>query len=205
VGRVPRAVRLALAALVLAGAGASWARPRATRDEPAIQAPQSDLPAFRAALRAVEADPESVARLLAHALLVHSQDARLGDAMLVLLLPEDASIPDPKAEGGRVLRLARRTEADVVAEQPAIARGFCGGTPEQDYADADLRSCPVTLDRGYSASRQGVGYPRDGEAKFFLVHPGATRPRPLTLLRVGTVWRIKDFGGLLTDVRRKTD
>ena len=163
----------------------------------------ADYDVFAKAVTAAKADAERSAQLFVQALTAYTQNYDLGIQMLSLLLrPEDLKVEEGSLSGFHPMTSVR-DDLQQLNKKPDIVRGYCGGTPGKKYEDADLVRCPVVFDRQYSATRQGIGYPSDGRAKFFLKNGGAASPRPVELeFYENDRWLVRNFGGLLTGVAR---
>ena len=179
-------------ALSVAIAGPAWAL------DPA--AATASIGGFQKAVEASASDAEAFTRLAVLALVTYQRDAELGHLMFSLLVEDDDRVAEPSSPTGYVIQRPVRDDLLRVASKPDIGRGYCGGSREQAYADADITNCAVKLDKVYSASRQGVGYPNPGRAKLFVVNTGSHRPRPVELIDVRGSWRLRNWGALLQGV-----
>ncbi len=168
------------------------------RAEPASE--MASIEEFSTSVRAGADDPREIARLAVLGLVVFQRDEERARQMFSLLVEDDDRAPDPESPTG--FRVVRSVADDLARTRgrPHIAAGYCGGTPGAGYADADLAGCPVRFDSVYSSTRQGIGYPKEGRAKFFVANGGASSPRPVTLIRVDGGWRLRIWGSLLTGV-----
>lgn len=161
-----------------------------------------DFNDFKARFEAEGKDPEATVRLLVEGMVTYEQDEELGQQMMALVISKKLLQADPGAPSGQRFRAADGTLRRLHAD-PNIARSLAGGTHQQGYADFDPANLRVELDRGYSSGAQGVGYPREGEAKFFLRSGGADTPRPVSLARNSAgYWKITNLGSLTTGVRK---
>ena len=138
----------------------------------------SDVASFRRAVDKASNDAEKSADLFLQALAAYTLEKDLGLEMIAMLLPEDDRV---KENGVVVPSPFRQSELEQLEDKPNVIRGYCGGTPEKGYQNADVMSCSATFDTNYSASRQGVNYPSKGKAKFYLSNGGSSRPRPIEL------------------------
>ena len=171
----------------------------ASAGEPVAE--MASVEAFVAAAEAGRDDPKEIARLAVLGLVVYARDEPLALQMFTALVEPDEVEKDERSPTG--LKVIRAVSDDLARTRgrPEIAAGYCGGTPGEAYADADLVGCPVRFDEVYSASRQGVGYPHEGRAKFFVANGGASLPRPLVLIQHESIgWRLRTWGSLLTGV-----
>lgn len=181
-------------AMLLAGAGT------ATADVASAAVVTSSLDEFKRAVDEGAADPQEVARLAVLVLVVYERDVDLARQMLSLLLEPDELREDGESPTGWVVNRSARDDLDRLSGTPQIARGYCGATPAGGYEDGDVDNCPVKLDFAYSSTRQGVGYPSEDRARFFVVNGGASRPRPIDLILIDGRWKVRNWGGLLTGV-----
>jgi hypothetical protein len=178
--------------LSVAMAGPAWAL------DPA--AATASIDGFQQAVTASAADAEDFTRLAVLALVTYQRDAELSYQMFSLLVEDDDRAADPSSPTGYVVVRSVRDDLFRLASKPEIGKGYCGGSREKGYADADTKNCAVRLDKVYSSTRQGVGYPNPGRAKLFVVNTGAHRPRPVELIDVGGTWRLRNWGALLQGV-----
>lgn len=157
------------------------------------------VPAFAARFAAEATDAHAAVRLLVEAMVVATQDAVAGDALLCVVCSKDLQSPDPKAPGGQRLRDRELVRRLVAA--PAIATSLAGARAADGYTwDGVVR---VAFDAAYSANQQGVDWPEPGRAKLFLVCGGADRPRPVELRRnAAGLWKVVNFGSLTVGVAR---
>jgi hypothetical protein len=145
------------------------------------------------------ADPEQVVRLFVEGLLEIERDRELAEQFLCVVIASNQLSADPRAPSGFRLSRADQTLARI-GKNPNIARSLAGGTPAASYADADLTR--FALDKAYSARTQGVGYPADGKAKFFVACGGADSPRPITLARNNAGrWKVIEWSSLTVGVK----
>ena len=138
----------------------------------------SDVANFRRAVDKASTDAKKSADLFLQALAAYTLEKDLGLEMIAILLPEDDRV---KKNGVVVPSPFRQNELEQLEDKPNVIRGYCGGTPEKAYQNADVAGCRATFDTSYSASRQGVNYPGKGKAKFYLANGGSSRPRPIEL------------------------
>ncbi len=163
----------------------------------------SSIEEFQKAAEAGKTDAREVARLTVLAVVVWHRDVALSEQMLSVLLESDDREEDSSSPTGFRPRRSVKDDLARMAGKPEIGAAYCGATPEAGYADGDLLNCPVRFATDYSPTRQGVGYPSEDRAKFFMQHSGG-RPRPIELILVDGRWRIRNFGGLLSGVSRKS-
>lgn len=164
-------------------------------------APPKDFAGFQQAVEAARADPEATAKLFVHALLYFVRDAEEGESVLTLLIRPDDLYKDTERKTGWRLSRDVRSDFKDFSRRDFITESYCGGTPAARYQDADLAQCPIQLDKEYSATRQGVGFPRKGRAKFFVANGGSGSPRPIELeLGEDGAWKVRNFYGLLHGV-----
>ena len=160
----------------------------------------SSIGEFQEAVEAASTDAEDFTRLAVLALVTYQRDAELGQQMFSLLVENDDRVADANSPTGYVVLRSVRDDLLRVASKPDIGKGYCGGSREKSYADGDTVNCEVKLDKVYSSSRQGVGFPNEGRAKFFVVNGGSQRPRPVELIEVEGGWRLRNWGALLLGV-----
>ncbi len=157
----------------------------------------ADVQSFQAAVKAAEKDPHQTADLFIKALAAYTLERDLGLQMLAMLLPEsDLMLVD----GVQMPNRFRQDELLQLDKKPDVMKGYCGGTPDKKYENADVPNCKATFDTEYSKTRQGVCYPQEDRAKFFITNGGSSRPRPMELERDSDgKWLINKYG-LLTGV-----
>ena len=184
-------------------AGASKAAAAASPSETGMTGDLASYEAFAKAVTAAKTDAERTARLFAQALVAYTRDYDIGLQMVSLLLrPTDLKVDEGSLSGFHPMTSVR-DDLQQLDKKPDIIRGYCGGTPGKKYEDADLAGCPIVFDKQYSSRNQGIGYPSEGRAKFFIKNGGAPSPRPMELeFYENDRWLIRNFGGLLTGVAR---
>ncbi len=178
---VTRALILLSTALLLAVQSPAHAEESTEVSRPTttgMKGAASDVASFRRAVDRASTDPEKSADLFLQALAAYTLEKEQGLEMIAMLLPEDDRV---KRNGIVVPSPFRQNELEQLEDKPNVIRGYCGGTPEKGYQNADVTSCSATFDTSYSASRQGVNYPSKGKAKFYLANGGSSRPRPIEL------------------------
>ncbi|MCO4773506.1 MAG: hypothetical protein KDA24_25965 [Deltaproteobacteria bacterium] len=148
---------------------------------------------FRKAVDAVSSDALKTADLFVQALAAYSLNRELGLEMLAMLLQDDDLIED---DGVMLPNRFRQDELFQLDKKPNIMKGYCGGTVAKAYEDADVPNCKATFDTNYSSSRQGVGYPAEDKAKFFITNGGSSRPRPVELELHDGRWLMDKYGVL---------
>lgn len=148
-------------------------------------------------------DPHKAANLFLQALAAYTMDQNEGLGMIALTLSEDDVHEDKNVPGGFEPIASHRDDLLQLLKKPDVMKGYCGGTIEGRYEDAKIPDCQAVFDTDYSSTRQGVGYPKEGRAKFFIANGGSSRPRPMELIKQddGT-WKVHNWGGLLTGVAR---
>ena len=146
-------------------------------------------------------DPRGTIQMLVEALLMVEREERLASWMLPTVLSNKSLTPDQSTPGGYKLAPSDQTLYRL-RSNPNIARSLVGGTPEANYLDFDHQNPRVELDTTYSSNRQGIDYPKPGQAKFFLRCGGADTPRPVTLARNNAgLWKVIEFSSLTLGVR----
>jgi|GEM_PF-3774136 len=154
--------------------------------------PSADVATFRAAADAAKADPTMTAELFLKAMAAYVQERQLGLEMLAMLMPADDI---REVDGAMVPNPFRQDEFYQLDKKPNVMQGYCGGTPDKQYTNANMKDCPIKFDSDYSKTRQGIGYPAEGKAKFFIVNGGVSRPRPIELaLTEEGRWVVERYG-----------
>ncbi len=144
------------------------------------------LDEFKARFEAQGTDPEAVVALLAEAMFMLETDESQGASLMKVVLST---------------RINPREEIRRLRSNPHIARSYVGGTSDADYQDAALSK--FRLDKEYSARTQGIGYPKEGQAKFFVACGGADSSRPITLARNNAgMWKVINFSSLTVGVKK---
>lgn len=144
-------------------------------------------------------DAEAVVKLFVEGMLMLEQDPGLGSQMMALLSSKKNLDIDPDAPSG--LRF-RRTDDSIrrLRANINIARSYAGGDYQAGYGGFSVDK--ITLDKSYSAARQGIDYPTAGQAKLFVKSGGADTPRPITLARNNAgYWKVINFSSLTVGVR----
>ncbi|KAL6068304.1 hypothetical protein QOT17_008333 [Balamuthia mandrillaris] len=147
-------------------------------------------------------NPEAVVKLLVEGMLLLETDKTLGEQVVCLVsaktnLQEDSSSPS----GFKW----RRTDDSLnrLLRDKNIARSYAGGVWTSGYDSSSVDPSHIVLDKGYSASRQGINYPQQGKAKFFVKSGGADTPRPVTLAcNASGQWKVMEFSSLTVGVRK---
>jgi hypothetical protein len=166
---------------------------------------------FVAARDAVAMDSEKSAALFVQALIVYTLDQDLGHEMISTMLKPKDMKEDSDAASGFHLGMGTRDDLLQLLKKQYIMPGYCGGTPQKEYKDADVKNCTLSFDKEYSSRMQGEGYKTPDHAKYFITNGGSPYPRPMELnLMVDEAtgkerWHIKNFAGLLTGVTRPED
>lgn len=143
---------------------------------------------FRARFEAEGGDPEVVIALLIEAIVTLETDESLGTEMVETVISK---------------RLDAREYIRRLRANKNIARSYAGGTYQNDYNDFQATAPDVALDREYSSAGQGIGFPSEGRAKFFVVCGGADRPRPIMLAKNNSgLWKVTEFSSLTVGVRQ---
>jgi len=144
-------------------------------------------------------DPEQVVHLFVEGLLEIERDRELAEQLLCVVIASNQLSADPRAPSG--FRLSRADQTmNRIGANPNIARSLAGGTPGADYGDVDLAR--FALDKAYSSRTQGIGYPADGKAKFFVACGGADSPRPIQLARnKHGHWKVIEWSSLTVGVK----
>jgi len=173
------------------------AKKDAGKSKSGMNGPAASVESFRKAVDEQATDPWKAAELFIHALGAYTLNREQGLQMIAMLLPEDDRI---EKDGMVVPNLFRQDELYQLDKKPNVMKGYCGGTPANGYNDADVPNCKVVFDKVYSAKRQGVGYPEEGKAKFFVENKGAGRPRPIEVEKGPDGKYFVDKFGLLSGV-----
>jgi hypothetical protein len=151
---------------------------------------------------AIATDARAVARLFVEAMLALERDEAAATQAMVRMCSTRSLDPAPSEPSGHCFRASEREAVKRLLRDPNIARSYCGGRHEHDYA-LDLAAPRVVLDEAYSARGQGVDYPRPGEAKLFVASGGADLPRPILLARNASgQWKVTNWSSLTTGVRK---
>ena len=166
--------------------------------------PTDNLENFQRAIEAAASQPEAILVLFVQGLAVIPRDRPLAERMISLLL-RDNEVSPPTEHNPSPLAVSASEMIDQIARRPDIVRGYCGGTPQRAYNDADLDRCGVRLDREYSQRAQGLDYPEKGRAKYFVANGGSERPRPVELQWEGGRWKIRGWSSMASGVRRAGD
>jgi len=141
---------------------------------------------FQARFASQGGNPETVVAMLVEGLLALETDAALGEQMIKVVISK---------------RINPREEIRRMRANPHIARSYMGGTPEADYQDASPSG--FRLDKVYSSAGQGIGYPQEGRAKFFVAGAGADTPRPVELAcNNAGLWKVTNFSSLTVGVKK---
>ncbi len=166
---------------------------------------------FVAARDAVAMDSEKSAALFVQALVAYTLDQELGQEMISTMLKPKDMKEDSDAASGYHLGMGTRDDLLQLLKKQYIMPGYCGGTPQKEYKDADVKSCTLSFDKEYSSRMQGEGFKTPDHAKYFITNGGSPYPRPMELNlmkdeKTGVDrWHIKNFAGLLTGVMRPED
>lgn len=152
----------------------------------------ADVASFRKAVDESSKDPHKSADLFLQALAAYTIKRELGLQMIAMLLgPVDVMEDD----GIEVPNRFRQDELIQLDKKPYTMQGYCGGTPDKGYKNADVPNCAASFDNDYSKKRQGIGYPAEGKAKFYISNGGASRPRPIEMERNSDGnWFVDKFG-----------
>lgn len=190
----------------------------AAKKAPAPKGPQTGITgaaanysSFVAARDAVAMDSEKSAALFVQALCAYTLDQEIGLEMISTMLRPKEMKEDSDAASGYHLSVSTRDDLLQLLKKQYIMPGYCGGTPQKDYKDGDVKNCTVSFDKEYSARLQGEGYKTPDHAKYFITNLGSPYPRPIELVLMPDVktgkdrWHIKGFAGLLTGVTRPED
>ncbi len=152
----------------------------------------ADVASFRKAVDESAKDPHKSADLFLQALAAYTMKRDLGLQMIAMLLPRGDVMED---DGIEIPNRFRQDELLQLDKKPYTIQGYCGGTPEKGYKNADVPNCAAVFDTDYSKTRQGVGYPAEGKAKFFISNGGSSRPRPIEMERNSDGnWFVDKFG-----------
>ncbi len=185
--------------------------PKPTGPQTGLEGAAASYSSFIKARDAVATDSEKSAALFVQALVAYSLDPEMGQELIsTMLLPKDMK-EDSDAASGYHLGMGTRDDLLQLQKKQYIMPGYCGGTPQKEYKDANVKSCTVSFDKEYSSRLQGEGYKTPDHAKYFITNGGSPYPRPieLTLVEDGKTgkprWHIKNFAGLLTGVTRPED
>jgi hypothetical protein len=156
---------------------------------------------FEARYLAHATEPKAVVRLFVEALLALEVDEHAATQAMARMCSTRHLDPAPTEPSGHRFRVSDREAVKRLLRDRNIARSYCGGHHQRDYA-LDLAAPRVVLDEAYSARGQGVDFPRAGEAKFFVASGGADLPRPITLARNAKgEWKVTNWSSLTTGVR----
>ncbi len=168
------------------------AKKDAGKSKSGMNGPAASVDSFRKAVDEQASDPWKAAELFVHALAAYTLDRDEGLQMIAMLLPKDDVM---EKDGMTIPNLFRQDELYQLDKKPNVMKGYCGGTPANGYKDADVPNCKVVFNKVYSAKRQGVGYPSEGKAKFFVENKGASRPRPIEVEKgPDGKWFVDKFG-----------
>ncbi len=166
---------------------------------------------FVAARDAVAMDSEKSAALFVQALIAYTLDQELGHEMISTMLKPKDMKEDSGAASGYHLGMGTRDDLLQLLKKQYIMPGYCGGTPQKEYKDADVKNCTLSFDKEYSSRMQGEGFKTPDHAKYFITNGGSPYPRPMELNLMKDEktgedrWHIKNFAGLLTGVMRPED
>jgi len=176
-----------------------------------VNGPGANFDSFVAARDAIAMESEKMAALFVQAMIVYTKDQELGHEMISSMLrPKDMKEDSGERSGFR-LGVGTRDDLLQLLKKQYIMPGYCGGTPEKEYKDADTANCTVTFDKEYSSRMQGEGFKTPDHAKYFITNNGSQYPRPIELSLLDDPktgkqrWYIKTFSGLLTGVTRPED
>ena len=158
----------------------------------------ADYESFKEALEEAKDDAEKTAILVILALVAYQKDQVIGGDMLVQLVRTKYHYGNPDRPDGVELNRYASDDLRHVRTKPYLLKGYCGGTLAKRYEDADLDACKPELDKEYSKDRQGVNYPKEGRAKFFVKHAGSSYPKPMELIHEDGRWRVYSYSGLMS-------
>ena len=130
------------------------------------------------------------------ALLAHTRDEALGRACLAASVASKRLQDGLEGFEGQQLRLRdMRLLTAQLARQPYLAASFIrGATPESGHALPEL---PYEI--ALSANRYS-GDPESGPYKVFVACSGASRPRPVTLVKEDGLWRASEWSSLIMGI-----
>ncbi len=156
---------------------------------------------FQSRFESSGTDPVEVIKLLVEAMLTLADDPDLGKQMMALVMSKRDLDQTPGTLSGYSLRRTNQVPQRLQRDAN-IARSYAGGTYQNDYRDCDPANPQIEIDTVYSAQRQGVDYPEEGKAKFFVKSGGADTPRPVVLARNRAgYWKVTEMSSLTLGVR----
>jgi len=111
---------------------------------------------------------------------------------------------DGRSLSGFKWRMTDREAIRRLLSNKNIARGYVGGTDTGNYEDFDPNNFEnnIVLDTSYSSSAQGIDYPAQGQAKYFVANGGADTPRPIQLAcNASGYWKVTSWSSLTSGVK----
>ena len=140
--------------------------------------------------------PQGGAATMVVALFVHTRDEVVGRACLAASVAPKGLQDGLEGFEGQQLRVRdMRLLASQLAKQPYLpASFFRGAAPANGYA---LPKPPLEI--ALSANRYS-GHPEAGPYKVFVACSGASRPRPVTLVKEAGLWRASEWSSLIMGI-----